>query len=154
MIKHIVSGIVTVFLVSCTQVNTTGEKTITQGDDTIGEVDISLSKMDAVEELSNIEEPANNKILFKASGTEPGWFAEISQTQIRLVLDYGKDSLITENQGALINEENDYNYTINDNISISALKKPCNTASGDKADRQVTISYKGKKHTGCGSFVK
>ena len=71
-----------------------------------------------------------------------------------MVVDYGKDSLIIDNKGAAINEKEDYNYSIKENISISAINKPCTAASGDKADRQVTILFKGKKYTGCGSFVK
>jgi hypothetical protein len=154
MIKHILIIAAASFLVSCTQVNSSGDKTITQGDDTLAEVDISLSKMDAVEELSKIDEPKEDKIIFTASGTEPGWFAEISALKIRVVLDYGKDSVILDNKGAVITENDDYNYTIKDNISISASKKPCTAVSGDKADRQVTVVYKGKKYSGCGSFVK
>ncbi len=154
MIKNTLIGLVALFLVSCTQVNTSSDKAITQGGDTVAEVGISLSKMDFVEELANIEEPKEDKILFKASGTEPGWFAEISELKIRLVVDYGKDSLIIDNKGAAINEKEDYNYSIKENISISAINKPCTAASGDKADRQVNVLFKGKKYTGCGSFVK
>ncbi len=154
MIKNTLIGLAALFLVSCTQVNTSSDKAITQGGDTVAEVGISLSKMDFVEELANIEEPKEDKILFKASGTEPGWFAEISELKIRLVVDYGKDSLIIDNKCAAINEKEDYNYSIKENISISAINKPCTAASGDKADRQVTILFKGKKYTGCGSFVK
>ncbi len=155
MIKHTLIGLTALFLVSCTKVNTTTDKTITQDGDTIAEVDISLSKMDAVEELSEIEdEPKADKILFKASGAEPGWFAEISELKIRLVVDYGKDSLIMDNKGSVINEKEDYSYVIKDNISINAVNKPCTAASGDKMDRQVTVKYKGKTYTGCGSFEK
>ena len=154
MIKYTIIGLTALFLVSCTQVNTSNDKSITQGGDTVAEVDISLSKMDAVEELSNIDEPKVDKILFKASGTEPGWMVDISELKIRLVVDYGKDSLIIDNKGAVINDKEDYNYSIKDQMSISAVNKPCIAASGDKSDRQVTVSYKGKKYTGCGNFVK
>lgn len=154
MIKYTLTSIVALFLVSCTQVNTSSDKAITQDGDTVAAVDISLSKVDAIEELSKIDEPQVDKVLFKASGIEPGWFAEISQLKIRLVLDYGKDSLIIDNKGPLINDKENYNYSIDDNVSISAINKPCTAASGDMADRQVTILYKGKKYTGCGSFVK
>lgn len=154
MIKNTLIGLAALFLVSCTQVNTSSDKAITQGGDTVAEVGISLSKMDFVEELANIEEPKEDKILFKASGTEPGWFAEISELKIRLVVDYGKDSLIIDNKCSAINEKEDYNYSIKENISISAINKTCTAASGDKADRQVTILFKGKKYTGCSSFVK
>ena len=154
MIKYTLTGLAALFLVSCTQVNTSSDKAITQDGDTVAAVDISLSKVDAIEELSKIDEPQVDKVLFKASGIEPGWFAEISQLKIRLVLDYGKDSLIIDNKGPLINDKENYNYSIDDNVSISAINKPCTAASGDMADRQVTILYKGKKYTGCGSFVK
>lgn len=154
MIKYTLTSLAALFLVSCTQVNTSSDKAITQGGDTVAAVDISLSKVDAIEELSKIDEPLVDKVLFKASGTEPGWFAEISQLKIRLVLDYGKDSLIIDNKGPLINDKENYNYSIDDNVSISAINKPCTAASGDMADRQVTILYKGKKYMGCGSFVK
>jgi hypothetical protein len=155
MIKYILVGLTALFLVSCTQVNTSTDKTITQDGDTVAEVDISLSKMDAVEELSKIDEPQAYQILFKASGSEPGWFAEISAFKIRVVLDYGKDSVILENQGEVINDKVDYKYVVPNTISIDAVNKPCIAAgSGDKMDRQVTIAYKGKKYTGCGSFVK
>lgn len=153
MIKYTLIGLTALFLISCTQVNSNGEKNITQGGDTVGEVDISLSKWDAVEELSKIDEPAENKLLFKASGSEPGWLLEISEHKIRVVVDYGKDSIIMENQGALINEKLDYNYVAS-NITINALQKPCTSASGDKSDRLVTVTYKEKKYKGCGSFVK
>ena len=154
MIKYTLLGLTALFLVSCTQVNTSTDKTITQDGDTIAEVDISLSKMDAVEELSNIDVPVDSKLLFKAGGTEPGWLVEIYNNKLRLVVDYGKDSLIIENQAAVINEKEDYNHVIEGSVSISALMKPCTAASGNKMDRQVTVKYKGKTYTGCGSFVK
>ena len=155
MIKHILVGLAASFLVACTQVNTNGDKTITQGDDTIAEVDISLSKMDAVEELSKIDEPKKDKILFKAGGTEPGWIVEISQLKIRLVVDYGKDSMITEYKGPTINRNEDFEYVINKIFSLIAENKHCvDGASGEKMDRQVSVSYKGKNYKGCGSFIK
>ena len=46
MIKNTLIGLTALFLVSCTQVNTSSDKAITQGGDTVAEVDISLSKMD------------------------------------------------------------------------------------------------------------
>ena len=155
MIKYTLVGLTALFLVSCTQVNTSSDKAITQGGDTVAAVDISVSKVDAIEELSKIDEPQSDKVLFKASGTEPGWLAEISQLKIRILFNYGEDSLVLDNKGTIINEKEDYNYTIKDNISISALRKPCtDEASGEQKDRQVIISYKGKKYTGCGSFIK
>ena len=159
MIKYTLLGVTALFLISCTQVNTSAEKTITQGGDTIGEMDISLSKMDAVEELSKIDEQEATKLLFKASGSEPGWLAEFYNTKLRLVVDYGKDSLIMDSkfenldrqEGFLMEMKNDVNTQKH---SIQIINKPCTSTSGDKADRQVVVTYKGKKYTGCGNFVK
>ncbi len=161
MIKHSLIGLTALFLVSCTQVKTTTDKTITQDGDTVAEVDISLSKMDAVEELSKIEDEAKeDRILFKANGIEPGWFAEISASKLRLVLDYGKDSLIINDKFDGLDNKDGYILARGENnpetnLSLNIANKSCVAAgSGDKMERQVTIKYKGKTYTGCGSFVK
>ena len=161
MIKYTLLGVTALFLISCTQVNTSAEKTITQGGDTIGEMDISLSKMDAVEELSKIDEQEATKLLFKASGTEPGWLAEFYNNKLRLVVDYGKDSLIMDSKFEGLDDKEGYIFGVQGdkdvakNINISIVNKPCTAAgSGDKMDRTVVVFYKGKKYTGCGNFVK
>ena len=161
MKKYILLSLTTIFLVSCTQVNTTGEKTITKGEDTVAEVDISLSKMDAVNSLAKIDEPQPHALLFKASGTEPGWFAEVFENKLRLVVDYGKDSLILNSKyenldnekGYILELNNDNNKSIKNSMQI--INKPCIAdGSGDKMDRTVVITYKGKTYKGCGSFIK
>ncbi len=149
-------------LVSCTQVNSTGEKTITQGDDTLSSLEISTSKIDALNSLSEIDEIETSNLLFKATGIEPGWFAEFYNNKLRLVIDYGKDSLILENQkfegldnkeGYIFGEQG--NKDASKNIGINIINKPCTDAgSGNKNDRTVVVSFKGKTYKGCGSFVK
>ncbi len=154
MVKNSLLGLSLVFLVSCTQVNSSGEKTVTKDGDTVADVDISLSKMDMVEELSKIDEPEADKIVFRASGTEPGWFAEISKQKIRIVLDYGKDSLITEYSGPALTEGAGFEFKGKD-YTINVTPDACiDAASGDKKDSKVTITHNGKKYTGCGSSVK
>lgn len=161
MIKYIVVSVITLFLVSCTQVNTTGEKTITQDSDTVAEVDISLSKYDAITELAEIDEEKTQALLFKASGIEPGWFAEIYDNKLRLVVDYGEDSLILDNKFEGLDDKNGYLFNVEGNknkaknVQILLINKPCiDAGSGDKKDRQVSVLFKGKKYMGCGSFVK
>ncbi len=150
------------FLGACTQVNTQGEKTITQGDDTISSVDISVSKtgglVDLVEEVEKSETP---KLLFKASGTEPGWFAEMHTNKLRLVVDYGKDSLIIEDTFKDFESEKNFVYVkaINENgksaaLSLAIKKESCTAASGDKEDFTVSFKFNNKSYKGCGSFVK
>lgn len=162
MIKNTLLGLTAFILVSCTQVNSTGEKTITQGDDTVSSIEISTSKVDALNTLAEMDETETSKLLFKASGTEPGWFAEIYNNKLRLVVDYGKDSLILDNQkfdglddkeGYIFGVQGDKDAS--KNIGINIINKPCNDAgSGDKMDRMVVVSYKGKSYKGCGNFIK
>jgi len=136
---------------SCTQVNSSGEKNVTQGEDTIADVDISLSKMDVVEELANIKE--DNLILLKASGSEPGWFAEFYSTRIRLVVDYGKDSLLFDRKNDDLSKDNvKIQFGKSDEMTI--IKKACTNAAGDVTDRTVSLTYKGKKYQGCGILGK
>ena len=147
-------------LLSCTQVNSSGEKSITKGDDTISTIEISTSKVAASDDLPEMNKKKFDELLFKASGTEPGWFAEIYEHKIRVVTDYGKDSLLLVDQ--ILNglhDNNGFELRIKENtderknIEIHLINKPCIAdGSGDKMDRTVTILYKGKIYRGCGSF--
>ncbi len=161
MKKQFLSGIIIMAFTACTQLNSSSDKVITKGNDTLAEMDISVSKVDMLNTLAETEELTPQSILFKASGTEPGWFAEFYNNKIRIVLDYGKDSLIIDNPGPAVNEKEDYEYDVEDdknkgkNIAILISGKSCTDAgSGDKKDRQVSIQYKGKVYKGCGSFIK
>jgi uncharacterized membrane protein len=156
MIKYILLSLTSLLLVSCTQVNTTGEKTITKGDETIAEVGISLSKMDALNSLAEMDEPQSHPLLFKASGIEPGWFAEVYENKLRLVVDYGKDSLILEDKFEGLDNSKGYVFDNHLNkVSIHIENKPCIAdGNGNKMDRTVVITYKAKSYKGCGSFIK
>jgi uncharacterized membrane protein len=161
MIKYILLSLITLFLVSCTQVNTKGEKTITQDGDTVAEVDISLSKIDALNSLAEIDESKTDHLLFKASGTEPGWIAEFYENKLRLVVDYGEDSLILNNKFEGLDNNSGYvfdNHANKDShkkVSVRIENKPCtDEGSGIIKDRHVIIVYNAKTYKGCGSFVK
>jgi uncharacterized membrane protein len=162
MNKLIIWGITAFLLSSCTQVSSKSEKTITEGDDTISTVDISVSKtgglVDLVEEVEKAESP---KLLFKASGSEPGWFAEIYNNKLRLVVDYGKDSLIIEDTFKGFDNETNFVYvkSIIENKKANALaltikKSPCVAASGDKAEFSVSFKLNNKSFQGCGNVIK
>lgn len=148
---------------ACTQVNSNAEKTITQGDDTVASVEISTSKVDALNTLAEMDEETQpSKLLFKASGIEPGWFAEFYSNKLRLLVDYGKDSLIMidqkfegldDKEGFIFVVQGDKD--ISKNVGINIINKPCvDAGSGDNKDRMVVVTYKGKTYKGCGSFVK
>lgn len=163
MKKYILLSSTLFAFIACTQVTTTGEKNITQGGDTVASVDISTSKVDALNTLAEMDEETEpSKLLFKASGTEPGWFAEFYNNKLRLVVDYGKDSLIMNNQkfegldnkdGFIFGVQGDKDEA--KNVGINIINKSCvDAGSGDKKDRTVVVTYKGKTYKGCGSFVK
>ncbi len=142
-------------MISCTQVNSNGEKTITQGDDTVTEVGISLNKYDAISELAEIEEP--QELLFRATGTEPGWMAEFYNDKLRLVVDYGKDSIWIDDSFEKIKDEKGFTFmkTIKEkSVTISVENKTCTDAAGDKADRLVMIKFNNTVYKGCGNFTK
>lgn len=142
-------------MAACNSVHTDSEKHVTQGEDTIATADISTSKLDAVEELAKDPAPekTSGKLLMKASGAEPGWFAEFYDHKLRAVLNYGKDSILLEQAfDGLTNPEGYSLYT--KEVSVKIVNKPCTNAAGDQLPRTVTISYHGKSYTGCGELIK
>lgn len=143
-------------LLACGQVHTEGEKNIMQGDDTVAHAEISVSKLDAVEELSREETKPVSKIIFKAHGSEPGWFAEFTESSMRFVCDYGKDSLQLEIDD-LQNMFSSKTYLVNDKklgFTLRIEDIPCTNDKGEKESKTVSISYHGKPYKGCGEIVK
>ena len=149
-------------LVSCSQVNSQGEKTITQNGDTISDVEISLSKTDALVDLvEKIEASDNDKLLFKAHGSEPGWYTEVYNSKLKLVVDYGKDSVLLNHHFNDLENSKGFSYTIDSLIngkkvvlSLVIKNVPCVAESGDKEDRTVLVKLNNQMYKGCGSFVK
>lgn len=161
MIKIVIFSLTILFLVSCTQVNSSNQKNVTKGDDTVSEVDISISKIDALNSLAEMDETQMHKLLFKAQGMEPGWFAEFYDNKMRLVVDYGKDSLLINDKFEISELDKAFAYskaiTIsgkNVAVSVSINSTPCTSPSGDKEDRSVSVKFNNKEYKGCGSFIK
>lgn len=145
-----------VILSACKDVNSHSDTAVTSGSDTITEAEISVSKTDAlinsVEELS--KEP-ESKLLFKASGFEPGWLLNIHTDKLKLICDYGNDSILINNDFSKLTNDKVYSYSNNSNFNLNITNKPCNDeATGDKKDYTVSIQFKGKNFKGCGSFEK
>lgn len=148
MIKNVSFLLGIICLTSCTQVNTTTESSMTQGQDTIGKVAISITKSDSVP-------TTESTLLFKASGTEPGWFAEVYSNQLRLVVDYGNDSLLLNHAFTGLENENGFQYTEPNVLDIQIHHKTCvDAGSGEKREREVLVKYKDKTYKGCGYFTR
>jgi len=163
--KKILISISALALFSCTNVNSDSEKNIKSGDDTISTVDISMGKtdalIDAVEELEKADANETPKLLFKASGTEPGWFGEIYSNKLRLVVDYGKDSLVAEDNFKDLKIDKEYSLAKaivtngkSSALALSIKKETCTAASGDKVNYTVSFKLNNKSYKGCGDFVK
>ena len=163
MKKTIIQVIILVALNACNQLNTKGDGSVKLGDDTISNVDISISKLDALTNL--IEESAqenSHTLLFTAHGSEPGWHAQFYNNHLKLVVDYGKDSILIDDVFEKLDDVKGYTYSKAKSehgekyaLSISIANTPCvYTASGNKEDRTVTVKLNNKTYKGCGSFTK
>jgi len=150
------SFIILLFISACTQVNSTGEKTVTDEKDSTSEIDISLSKMDAVEELSNVKEEEKSQLLFKAEGAEPGWTAEFYSDRLTMVLNYGKETVTIKRLNNDLNKKEDVKINLQSGASdfIIIQTQSCMPMSGEPSDKKVEITYKGTKYKGCGMFLK
>ncbi|MBS1635204.1 MAG: hypothetical protein JST26_04720 [Bacteroidetes bacterium] len=148
-------------LTACNNVHTESEKNIREGDDTVASATIVTgSKTDVIEALAEEEKPAS-KPVYKATGSEPGWFAEFYTNKLRLVTDYGKDSLILDKSFSDIKfgEPMTLTETINNNGKITKLKlvtenKPCTMPSGIAAPQTVKVEWNGKTFQGCGTPIE
>ena len=99
-----------------------------------------------------------------ARGSEPGWYAEFFADHLRLLVDYGADSLILEKDFSGINNDKTYSAAIVENstenkdhksisLSIALTDKPCTEeASGEKREKSISIKYKGKTYKGCATL--
>jgi uncharacterized membrane protein len=149
-------------LVSCNVPKDNGDETIPTSK---LEVLTSISEEDTVkateekteESTTNLREAKDQKPLVIARGSEPGWYAEFFADHLRLLVDYGKDSLILDQDFSGINNNKTFNATIaesNDHktiaLSIAITDKPCTEeGSGEKREKSISIKYNNKTYKGC-----
>jgi uncharacterized membrane protein len=113
--------------------------------------------LQAVEHLAK---DGHSEILFKASGTEPGWIAEYYTDKFRLVVDYGKDSLIIRNISRYLDPKSGYSFSFinadkgkENRLDVKIEDKECTDAAGNKKPKTVTVTYNKKVYKGCGESV-
>jgi uncharacterized membrane protein len=106
---------------------------------------------------TNLREAKNQKPLVVARGSEPGWYAEFFADHLRLLVDYGADSLILDQDFSGINKDKTFSATIAENkehktsaLSIALTDKPCTEeGSGEKSEKSISIKYNNKTYKGC-----
>lgn len=115
-----------------------------------------LKSLGTLERLAKEE----HKLLFKASGSEPGWTAEYYSDQFRLLANYGKDSLIIQNISKYFDLDGGYSFSYKNTeagneirLNVKIEDKECINAAGDKKPKTVTITFNDKVYTGCGENV-
>ena len=155
--KKILLALFVVALVSCEQI----EKIDKQMDADSTDVANEIADLKSLGTLERMTAEGESELLFKASGTEPGWLAEYYTDKFRLIVDYGKDSLIIRNISKYFDSETGYSSFSYKNteagkevrLNVKIEDKECTAASGDKKSQTVTVTLNDKVYTGCGERV-
>lgn len=151
-------------LTACQQTQTSGEKNIVVANDTVSKIDISVHRTETVLPANDTTEK-KSVLLMKLRGTEPGWYGEVYNDHLLLLVDYGKDSVTVlhnfENSlskngfvaslciaQTLKTKQNEVSLTLN------IMDKECIEAgSGDKRSRTVSMLYNNRLYKGCGEVI-
>lgn len=108
-----------------------------------------------------VQSQNNFKPILIARGSEPGWYAEFFKDHLRLLVDYGKDSVFVESDFTNIAKIKIYNSSFTKAttgkgvtkiiaLTINIDEKTCvEAASGDKQDRTISIKFNDKIYKGC-----
>jgi uncharacterized membrane protein len=120
-----------------------------------------LKSLGTIERMTAEEE---SKLLFKASGSEPGWIAEYYTNKFRFVYDYGKDSLIIRNVSKYFDSGTGYSSFSYKNsetgnevrLNVKIEDHECTDEAGVKNLKTVTVTVtlNDKVYQGCGKSVK
>ncbi len=136
---------------SCEQIKSYDEKIITYKNDAGS--DTVINKIHEATDCVNTD-----KLLFIAKGSEPGWTVEFYTHTFKLVVDYGKDSLVLKNQNfEIMKNDEDFIFTEeekNQSVSVTIKNQTCKEeASGYICNKKVSVSFKGKIYEGCGTYL-
>lgn len=150
--------VIAVGLIGCEQI----EKIDKMMDADSTEVAHDIEELKSLGTLERMTAEGESELLFKASGTEPGWIAEYYTDKFRLIVDYGKDSLIIRNVSKYFDSSTGYSSFSYKNsevgnevrLNVKIEDKECTAASGDKKTKTVTVTLNDKVYTGCGESLK
>lgn len=121
--------------------------------------EIPTTKFGVLKTLAE-EDPEVPRLLFSARGTEPGWFVQIYNDRLRLLVDYGKDSITIKNEFQNLKDSMGFGFTSyakpdkkDTLLQLNVERLPCNDdATGEIKSGKVTVKYKNKIYKGCGEF--
>lgn len=151
--KKLSFAIIISFFLGCEQIEKIDKQLEPDSTDVANEISDITKEMSAVEHLSKA---GDSKLIFKAFGSEPGWTMEIYPTHIKMMLNYGQDSLWINDDFTNADSEDGFVYSAdnnNDKITIKIKNESCTDESkGDKHNRSVECLIKNKTYKGCGDI--
>lgn len=158
MRKILLASLVAFAFSNCEQI----EKIDAQMDADSSEVAHEIEELRNLGTLERMAAEGESELLFKASGSEPGWIAEYYTDKFKLVTDYGKDTLIIRNISKYFDSGEGYSsfsYKNSENgkeihLNVKLEEKECTDEAGTKKPRTVTITFNDNVYTGCGESVK
>lgn len=157
-IKKLSAAVLVVGLMSCEQIAKIDAQMDADSTDVANEI-ADLKNMGLVEKLA---EEGESELIFVARGSEPGWLAEYYTDKFRLLVDYGKDSLIIQNISKYFDLKGGYSFSYKNSeagnevrLNVKIEDKPCiEESTAEKKSKTVTITFNDKVYKGCGDEVK
>ena len=157
VIKCLVVVAIAIGFMNCEQIEKIDAQMDADSTDIANELADMGGTLQAIEKLA---QEGESELIFKASGTEPGWTAEYFTDKFKLVVDYGKDSLIIKNISKYFDLNGGYSFSYKNSeggkeihLNVKIEEKECTDAAGNKKNRSVTVTYNDKVYTGCGESV-
>lgn len=142
-------------LSSCEQIEKLDKQMEPDSTDVANEIADIKTKMDAVEMLAK---EGQSVLILKAFGTEPGWLMEIYPSYMKVLFNYGKDSLLISDDFEDAASDNGFEYNADNdegNVVVKIKAESCNDESkGDTHNRKVEFTVHGKAYKGCGDVIK
>lgn len=158
VIKSLAVVAIVIGFMNCEQIAKIDAQMDADSTDVANEI-ADLKKMGLVEKLA---EEGESELIFVARGSEPGWVAEYYPDKFRLLVDYGKDSLIIQNISKYFDLKGGYSFSYKNSeagnevrLNVKIEDKPCtDEATAEKKSKTVTVIYNDKVYKGCGDEVK
>lgn len=158
-IKKLSTALLVVGLMSCDQIEKIDKQMDADSTDIANEVSDMGGTLQAIGKLA---EENKSELIFVARGSEPGWVAEYYTDKFKLVVDYGKDSLIIKNISKHFDLKGGYSFSYKNTeagketrLHVKIEDKPCvDEATAEKKSKTVIVTYNDKVYKGCGEEVK